>query len=110
MLASLRFSSSNCATVNVTGSVGKPICRYNPVHRRRKASRFTSLSALAHSKTALEYHFGNRHDQKDAADDGIEPEKGRLDPVEAAPARDPMFENQTANNDEPAYQIGNFEA
>ena len=65
---------------------------------------------LPDTETAAEDHLGERDQQEDAAHDGVEPEKRGLDPIQAALARDPMFEHEASDDDEPTHEIGDFEA
>jgi hypothetical protein len=73
----------------------------------RPTHLLTQLSA--NPKTALEDDFENCDDEKDAAHDGVQAEKGGLDPVEAAAPGDPMLKNQAADNNAPADNIGERE-
>lgn len=47
-----------------------------------------------------EHHLGNRHHDKERANQGVHPKKGDVDPIEFASARDKMFQHE-AGADEP---------
>lgn len=56
-------------------------------------------------KSALKNHFGGDDDQKNRADERVQPEKSEIDPVQTAAARNPMFQHEAADDDEPADEI-----
>src|ERR1035437_10065417 len=69
------------------------------------SERACSTEAEAAEKDDL----GQDDDQEDGADDGVEAEEGKVDPVEAAAAGNPMFQHEAAHNDQPADKVGDAE-
>src|ERR1700733_7512745 len=51
------------------------------------------------------HNFEQSHDQKDHAEKGIEAKEGLLNPVQATPPRQPMFQQQTTQNENQPYVI-----
>lgn len=55
---------------------------------------------------ALKDHFGGDDGEENGADEGVQAEEGEVDPVQVALAGDPMFKDETAEDDDPADKIG----
>src|ERR1017187_1441831 len=68
---------------------------------------FSNLSPQL--EAAPEYHFRRDHHEKHHAHERVEPEESHVDPVQAAAARDPVFQREAAENDEPADEIRDAE-
>src|SRR5208283_1875934 len=68
------------------------------------------VQQLPQLEPALKNHLGGGDNQKHRADDGVEPEEREVDPVQTAAARDPVFQHETADDDEPANEIRDAEA
>src|ERR1035437_360781 len=60
-------------------------------------------------KAALENHFRRHDHQKNPTNECIQPEERHVDPVQAAAARNPMFQREAAEDDEPADEIRDAE-
>src|ERR1035437_5181064 len=60
-------------------------------------------------KAALKNHFRRHDDEKNRADKRVQPEESHVDPVQAAAARNPMFQREAAEYDEPADEIRDAE-
>src|ERR1035437_5275577 len=60
-------------------------------------------------EAALKNHFRRHDDEKNRADKRVEPEESHVDPVQAAAARDPMFQREAAEAAEPADEIRDAE-
>ena len=61
-------------------------------------------------EAALENDFGGHDDQEYGAHKGIQTEESEVDPVQAAAARDEMFEHEAADNKDPADEISDAKA
>ena len=77
--------------------VGESLARRRPF-RKGRAIRPVAKRSSPFEPHPWKHNFGQSHNQKDDADDGVEAEEGLLNPVQAAPPRQPMFEQQTAQN------------
>lgn len=64
---------------------------------------------LAYAKPALEDHLGNRHKEKDAADNGIQAKESHVNPLQASASGYPVFHHQAGNDNEPARQVSDSE-
>ena len=53
-------------------------------------------------EAALKNHLGGDDDEKNRADKRVEPEEREVDPVQTAAARNPVFQHEAADDDEPA--------
>ena len=63
-------------------------------------------AVLPDPKPALEDDLGHGDREEDDADNRIQPKEGDIDPVQATAAGDPMLQDQAADDDHPADEVG----
>src|SRR2546421_12752564 len=73
---------------------------------RNPASAFSFFrNGSPQPKSAPENHLGQGYDEKNGADGSVQAEEGDIDPIEAAPAGNPMFQDQATDDDKPADDV-----
>ncbi len=58
------------------------------------------------SEAPPENPLRHNHDKKDGAHHGIKAEEGDIDPIQTAPARNPVFQHEARHNDGPTHEVG----
>src|ERR1039457_4085167 len=64
-----------------------------------------NLQRSAQLESALKNNLRRDDNQKNRTDQRVEAEEREVDPVQAAAARNPMFQHKAADNDQPANNI-----
>src|ERR1017187_8757263 len=61
--------------------------------------------SLTQLEPALKNYFDRNDDEKNHPHQRVQPEKGDVNPVQAAPPRNPVLHHETGDDDKPAEQI-----
>src|SRR5437870_12242486 len=87
--------------------------RVNALSRRASFNMLMQLGFTLYSspqsKPSLKHDFRYCDQQKYRAHQRVEPEESQVDPIEAPPARNPMLQEETTHDDDPAHKVRDAE-